>query len=221
MTDGYLYCFSNQAMPGILKVGMTEQTPDMSLFEANCSVIPMPYKIEFAKKVLNSKKKETTLHNLLSKYKEKINDNFFRVSPEEVKEFVDLIDGELWVKCPEEEHEDEEDNQTTISKSPVEKCRDIRKYFKDGQQIRHTIAIKDKNLVALIGNSSTWIGIYDSSKNGIIYDGKMYQGRSSPLHNFAKNHYENLRPDRGSSVNAWDECEYEENGKWISTKDLN
>ena len=35
MTDGYLYCFSNQSMPGILKVGMTEQYPEIILNEAN------------------------------------------------------------------------------------------------------------------------------------------------------------------------------------------
>lgn len=31
MTDKYLYCFSNQSMPGILKVGMTKRTPEIRL----------------------------------------------------------------------------------------------------------------------------------------------------------------------------------------------
>jgi len=114
MTDGYLYCFSNQSMPGILKVGMTERTPEIRLNEANSSDTwrpPTPYKIEFAKKVLNPKQKETTLHNLLSQYTEQINPKreFFRVSSEEVNTFFDLIDGNLWVKNPEEEEEEEEE----------------------------------------------------------------------------------------------------------------
>jgi len=37
MTDGYIYCFSNPSMPGILKVGMTERTPVTRLGEANAS----------------------------------------------------------------------------------------------------------------------------------------------------------------------------------------
>ena len=216
MTDGYLYCFSNESMPGILKVGMTERTPEIRLNEANSSDTwrpPTPYKIEFSKKVLNPKQKETTLHSLLSQYTERINPKreFFRVSSEEVKAFFDLIDGDLWVKeDPEEEEEEEEEyNIPTISNySPVVKCRDMRKCFTNGQRIRHTIGI-----------NKTWIGIYDSSNNGIMYNGKMYQGRS-PLNQFAKSHYETERNDRVSNVNAWSECECEVNEKWISTYNL-
>ena len=216
MTDGYLYCFSNESMPLILKVGMTERTPVIRLNEANSSDTwrpPTPYKIEFAKKVLNPKQKETTLHILLSQYTKRINPKreFFRVSTEEVKTFFDLIDGDLWVKEDpeeEEEEEEEEDNQSTILNSPVVKCRDMSICFTNGQRIRHTIGI-----------NKTWIGTYDSSNNGIMYNGKMYQGRS-PLNQFAKSHYETERNDRVSNVNAWSECECEVNEKWISTYNL-
>lgn len=96
MTYGYVYCISNQSMSGILKVGMTERTPEIILNEANSSDTwrpPTQYKLEFAKKVLNPKQKETTLHNLFSQYTERINpkNEFFRVSIEEVKAFFDLI----------------------------------------------------------------------------------------------------------------------------------
>jgi len=216
MAYGYLYCFSNQSMPGILKVGMTERTPEIRLNEANSSDTwrpPTPYKIEFAKNVLNPKQKETTLHNLLSQYTERINPKreFFRVSSEEVKAFFDLIDGDLWVKDPEEEEQEEEqeeeedDNQSIISNSPVVKCRDMSKCFINGQRIRHTIGI-----------NKTWIGIYDSSKNGIMYDTKFYKSLSG----FAEMHYSIDRTDRVKSANGWKECECEVNEKWISTYNL-
>ena len=213
MTDLYLYCFSNESMPGILKVGMTERTPVIRLNEANSSDTwrpPTPYKIEFAKKVLNPKQKETTLHILLSQYTKRINPKreFFRVSTEEVKTFFDLIDGDLWVKEDpeeEEEEEEEEDNQSTILNSPVVKCRDMSICFTNGQRIRHTIGI-----------NKTWIGIYDSSKNGIIYDTNFYKSLSG----FAEMHYSIDRTDRVKSANGWKECECEINGKWISTYNL-
>ena len=216
MTDGYLYCFSNTSMPGILKVGMTERTPVIRLNEANSSDTwrpPTPYKLEFAKKVLNTKQKETTLHKLLSQYKERINPKreFFRVSTEEVKAFFDLIDGDLWVKDLEEEEEEEEeenDYHATISNSSVVKCRgnrDMSKCFTNGQRIRHTIGI-----------NKTWIGIYDFSKNGIMYDTKFYKSLSG----FAATHYSIDRTDRVKSANGWKECECEVNGKWISTYNL-
>ena len=215
MTDGYLYCFSNPSMPGILKVGMTERTRKIRLNEANSSDTwrpPTPYKLEFAKKVLNPKKKETILHNLLSQYTERINPKreFFRVSTEEVKAFFDLIDGDLWVKDLEkEEEEEEEEDDSTIPNLSVVKClgnRDIRKCFTNGQRIRHTIKCINK----------TWIGIYDCSQNGIIYDTKFYKSLSG----FAETHYSIDRKDRVKSANGWKECECEVNGEWISTYNL-
>ena len=92
MTDGYIYCFSNPSMPGILKVGMTERTPEARLSEANASDTwrpPTPYKIEFAKKVSNPSQKEKTLHTLLEQYTDRIHPRreFFRVSQKEVLKF--------------------------------------------------------------------------------------------------------------------------------------
>jgi hypothetical protein len=101
MTEGYIYCFSNDSMPDIVKLGMTERTPKVRLNEANSSNTwkpPTPYKLEFAKKVLNPKQKESTLHILLEKYTEKVNSKreFFRISTENLRLFFDLIDGEWW-----------------------------------------------------------------------------------------------------------------------------
>lgn len=99
--EGYVYCFSNPSMPGIVKIGMTERTPDARLSEANSSDTwrpPTPYKIEFSKKVSNPSQKEKILHDLLAKYTDRINPRkeFFRVSLEEVKKFFDLMDGDTW-----------------------------------------------------------------------------------------------------------------------------
>ncbi len=211
MSYGYIYCFSNPSMNGILKIGMTERTPEIRLNEANSSDTwrpPTPYKIEFAKKVYNPKQKETTLHTLLSQYTERINPKreFFRVSKEEVNTFFDLIDGDLWIerveKEEDEEEDDDEDDATTVIKKG---SRDMTKCFTDGQRIRHTIGI-----------NKTWIGIYDSSKNGIIYDTKIYKSLSG----FAQTHYSIDRTDRVKAANGWKECKCEVNGEWISTFNL-
>ena len=224
--DGYLYCFSNQSMPGILKVGMTERTPEIRLNEANISDTwrpPTPYKIEFAKKVINPKQKESVLHILLAQYTERINPKreFFLVSPEEVKTFFDLMDGELWIEKPkekekekekEEEEEKNDDNNNedeetsqTIKSNITKGSRDMSKCFTNGQRIRHTIGI-----------NKTWIGTYDSSVNGIIYDNTFYKSLSG----FAEMHYSIDRTDRVKSANGWKECECEVNEKWISTYNL-
>ena len=218
MNDGYIYCFSNPCMPGILKVGMTERTPVIRLGEANTSDTwrpPTPYKIEFAKKVSDASGKEKTLHTLLEQYTERIHPRreFFRISPEEVRKFFDLMDGEMWAETlvGEDEEEEEEEEEDTSSDSAsrvkptgVKGCRDMVKCFTNGQRIRHTIGI-----------NKTWIGTYDSSKNGIVCDGKFY----TSLSNFELMHNRVYNPRR-QSTDGWTHCECEVDGKWISTFSL-
>lgn len=103
MSEGYIYCISNCSMPGLLKIGMTKRTPTERLSEANAPNTwgpPTPYVIEFAKKVNDVVKKEKMLHNLLAKYAERVHPQreFFRASTEQVLEFFNLIDGEMWAE---------------------------------------------------------------------------------------------------------------------------
>jgi hypothetical protein len=208
-------------MPGILKVGMTERTPEARLSEANASDTwrpPTPYKIEFAKKVSNTFQKEKTLHILLEQYTDRIHPRreFFRVSLEEVRKFFDLIDGEIWTetrkeeKEDDEEEEDEKEEKTSSDSAPrvkamgIKGSRDMSKCFTNGQRIRHTIGI-----------NKTWIGKYDSTKNGIIYNDNFY----TSLSNFALMHNRVYNPTR-MSTDGWTHCECEVNGKWVPTYSL-
>jgi hypothetical protein len=107
-STGYVYCFANESMPGILKIGMTTRTPLDRLEEANSSDTwkpPTPYTVELAKSVSNPKDKENTIHKLLEKYSEKIHDRreFFRISVDDVRLFFDLMDGEYWSTSPTQE----------------------------------------------------------------------------------------------------------------------
>ena len=207
MSHGYIYCFSNPSMPGILKVGMTERTPEIRLGEANArkTWLPTPYKIEFAKKVLNPKQKEKTLHTLLEQYTDRINPHeFFRVSPEEVRVFFDLMDGEMLAEtCKEEEDGEEVDEEDTSSESAPRMSSDMSKCFTNGQHIRHKFGI-----------NKIWIGIYDSSQNGIIYDTKFYKSLSG----FAKAHFS--KDGKPQSVSGWLKCECEVNGKWLKCMEV-
>lgn len=126
--EGYLYCISNEYMPGILKIGKTTRDPETRLREANsCKTWAIPvFRIEFAKKVQDVDGKEKTLHRLLEQYTERIYNRreFFRVSLEEVKVFFDLIDGEMWISPKDQViqiaevsiHHDEEEGEGDDSK---------------------------------------------------------------------------------------------------------
>jgi len=93
---GWVYCMSNPSIPGLLKVGMTERTPEIRARELFTTGVPTPFKIEFAKKVLNPLQKEKTIHKLLLKKRTNPNREFFSVSLEIVKDLFNLMDGEIW-----------------------------------------------------------------------------------------------------------------------------
>jgi hypothetical protein len=219
MSKGYVYCLSSESMNKIVKVGMTERTPDVRAKELSASSgVPTPFKVEFAKLVSDPKKKEITLHKLLSQYTLQINPKreFFRVSPEEVMTLFDLMEGTMWedktllkdddVEEEEEEVEEEvevEVNGALISNS--KKGRDISKYFTNRQQIRHTIGI-----------NKTWIGNYDSSHNVIVYDGKFYKSLSG----FVNTHHRQNGTYKNHGVSGWICTECEVDGQWVSTFNL-
>jgi hypothetical protein len=120
--DGYIYCFSNPAMPGIYKIGMTTRTPEARLKDANTSNTwkpPMPYRIEMFAKVSDPMKKEQSLHKLLEHYGKRIHPRreFFHITLREVRMFFALLDGDTQVSsCPYiyEHKEDENENNEDI-----------------------------------------------------------------------------------------------------------
>jgi len=98
MTEGYLYCMSNPALPGILKVGFTTRTPEDRAREFNGTNLPQPYKVEFAKLIANPEEKEKAMHRVLTRYGERVNENreFFRIDLNQAREFFDLLEGDYY-----------------------------------------------------------------------------------------------------------------------------
>lgn len=192
---------------------MTERTPEERLSEANTSYTwrpPTPYKIEFAKKVAEPKQKERELHSLLERWAERINPRmeFFRVSNEDVLSFFNLMDGEMWAETRVNEEEGSPLEPVPQVKEPrVIGCRNMKECFTHGQRIRHECKPKNSNKIR--------IGTYDSSDEKIVFEGEKLS-----LNQFVVTHYKKERPDRNPKANAWEECECEVDGEWISTLSL-
>ena len=224
MNYGWIYCLSNPAMPGLLKIGMIhnadERTPLDRAKELYKTGVPLPFELEFAKKVSNPKQKETLLHTLLSQYTERPNPlrEFFRVSPEEVKTFFGLMDGEMWVDThvvedealEEADGEADGDNIIDVEREraniiAVSGGRDMRKYFTDGQRICHTIGV-----------NKTWIATYDYARNGIICDTIFYKSLSG----FVNTHHKHNGTYTNNGVSGWATAKYELDGQWISVSKI-
>jgi len=206
MSDGYLYCFSHPLRPGVVKVGMTDRSPEIRLKEANSSTWTTPeFKIEFAKKVHNASEKEKEIHDILEEERVHPRREFFRISPEKLRKFFNLMDGEMWGEIGIEEDHMEFDTSSE-SASRVKHTRDMTKCFVDGRRIRHKI-----------NTDNIWIGTYDYSKNRIVHEGTLYTSLSA----FAVAHHKaNPGNRKTNAANGWKECEYEVNGEWKSTYSL-
>jgi hypothetical protein len=206
---GYIYAFANEAMLGLLKIGMTEREPTDRLRDANSSDTwrpPMPFKIVMAKAVREPRAKEAAIHALLARLGARVNANreFFRISMEDARLAFDLLDGDYWAPPTPTTPTTAPDAPPAAAAQPVATAprRDMSRVFTDGQRIRHTIG------------EHTILGRYDATENGIIYDGITYS-----LSGFAVNHYRGQNTGR-TTANGWMECEAEVDGEWVSTINL-
>ncbi len=98
-SKGYIYCLSNPSMPGLLKIGMTERTPEERLREANKSDTfrpPTEYKIEIKQRVYWPRIVERKIHTFLRDKRVNPRREFFRAELDEVRTFFKRLGGERW-----------------------------------------------------------------------------------------------------------------------------
>jgi len=89
MTEGYIYCLSNPSFVGLLKIGETMRTPEDRAKELFTTGVPTPFKVEFSRKVANTKEKEKDIHKILESYRVPSRE-FFNVTVEEAMRVIDV-----------------------------------------------------------------------------------------------------------------------------------
>ena len=139
-----VFCFSNEAMPGILKIGMTNEKIETYLHKLNTCYDewkpPTPYNIEIAKYVYCPEKKLASITKFLDnivtitglpKSIKEVNismgNNFYDVPISDISNLFELMDGDLWEKS---ESDSEEESDVEIEKddnidSLVKYCFDL------------------------------------------------------------------------------------------------
>jgi len=94
--SGYIYCLSNESYKDIYKIGFTKNNPDVRMMKLNTTGVPTPFKLEFAKQVMNYKDKEKKLHSIFDEYRVNKNREFFKMELKKIKGLFDLIDGQWY-----------------------------------------------------------------------------------------------------------------------------
>ena len=93
MTTGYIYALSNGHMPGLLKIGVTERTPEDRAKELFTTGVPSRFKVELKVRVKDPHKKEKIIHQLLEMDRLPSRE-FFQVELSKVKDLFYLMDSD-------------------------------------------------------------------------------------------------------------------------------
>ena len=80
-----VYILTNEAMPGIIKIGLTTDSVESRILQLSShSGVPLPHECYFAAEVGNCVKLEKTLHQLFSEERLNPKREFFKLDPEKV-----------------------------------------------------------------------------------------------------------------------------------------
>lgn len=80
-----VYVLTNEAMPGIVKIGMTADSVESRISSLNShSGVPLPFECYFAAEVDSCTRVEKVLHQLFSEHRINPKREFFRIEPEKV-----------------------------------------------------------------------------------------------------------------------------------------
>lgn len=85
MSYGFIYCLSNECMPGICKIGFTDRAPSQRCKELSSSTsVPVDFRIQFYVEVEAAASMERNIHQAFSELRVNESREFFSCAPAEV-----------------------------------------------------------------------------------------------------------------------------------------
>ena len=89
-----VYILTNQAMPGIIKIGFTDNSVEQRMKELDKTATPIPFECYYAKRIEKAEFVEKKMHEAFDEFRMRDNREFFRMSPEQAKAALDIAEGE-------------------------------------------------------------------------------------------------------------------------------
>ena len=88
-----VYILTNEAMPGIIKIGWTDKNVEERIKELDKTSTPVPFTCYFAKRVEDPTFVESKLHEAFDEFRIRDNREFFRMSPDQAKAALEIANG--------------------------------------------------------------------------------------------------------------------------------
>lgn len=90
MTD-IVYVVTNPAMPGLVKLGITQKNIEQRLRELDQTGVPLPFECFYAAAVSDCRAVERALHEAFDDHRVRKSREFFRLSPEKPRAIIRLL----------------------------------------------------------------------------------------------------------------------------------
>jgi hypothetical protein len=161
--NNIIYVLSNEAMPGLVKIGKTTQhSVDTRISQLYSTGVPYPFKCEYAVEVINCHLVEKSLHTAFRHNRVNPNREFFAIHPEQVIAILKLLD--CGVKDVTDEFEAEiESNTDTIDLKSAEIAASKRPNMNF-----YEMGIDSGSELVFIDDTSKKVYVINSKK--VIYD---------------------------------------------------
>ncbi len=208
---GFVYCFSNQYIPGLLKIGLTKRTIAERLRDANSETYSPPFWIcTLAKAVDNVVIIEGQIHKLLEVFGYRLTPKreFFSITVDKARAIFDLLPGTYYEETTATAGISDQEELEQVQGSQ-KRDKNLADYLNDGAQLKHNLA------------NSTWYATYNVAKNCIINNDKNEEYPT--LSAFARAHFLAEFPDRadeGRKRSGWSECYAFIDEEWRSMRTL-
>lgn len=86
-----VYVLINEAMPGYVKIGRTNNSVEQRMRELYKTAVPLPFECFYAAKVKNSQEVETALHDAFADNRVSAAREFFQIAPERVVAILKVL----------------------------------------------------------------------------------------------------------------------------------
>ena len=93
MDKGIIYILTNDSMPGLIKIGITNRPIRERLKELDSTELPTPFNLYYAIEIDNYKQKEKLIHKAYAKDRIRLNREFFKVEPENATALLKAVGG--------------------------------------------------------------------------------------------------------------------------------
>ena len=88
---GIVYVLTNEAMPGLIKIGLTDAAVEQRMLSLDNTSVPVPFECYYAAEVADAAAVEKALHTALGDHRVRKSREFFQLDAFRAKAFLELL----------------------------------------------------------------------------------------------------------------------------------